>query len=90
MGKQQQAEQGLPENPVVAIVEQADGLMKIEGLQEDPNEDVYQKAMSILENYFPLEEDDAQLAANTGNNQFQFGAQMPQGGFNFGSMGGAP
>jgi len=89
MGKSQQAEQGLPENPVVALVEQADGLMKIEGLQEDPNEDVYQKAMSILENYFPLEDDDAEVTANTGNNQFQFGAQMPQGGFNFGNMGGA-
>lgn len=86
-GKQKQQEQGLPENPFATLVEQAEGLQKIEALQEDPNEDVYQKSMKLLENYFPLEDDDA-LADDSGNQNpgFQpFGAQMPQGGFNFGA-----
>merc|ERR1719313_26376 len=85
-GKQKQTEGGLPENPYVPLVETAEGLPKIEALQEDPNEDVYQKAMKILENYFPLEEDDAEIQADAPQ-QFQFGAEMPQGGFQFG---GAP
>merc|ERR1712066_1172184 len=85
MGKQKQQEQALADNPFAMLVEQADGLGKIEQLQEDPNEDVYQKAMKILENYFPLEEDDADIADDGGANQQQlFGAQVPQGGFTFG------
>merc|ERR1711957_418974 len=56
VGKAKQQENGLPENPCCALIEQADGLSKIEQLQEDSNESVYQKAMSILENYFPLED----------------------------------
>lgn len=81
VGKQKQQEQGLGENPFAMIVEQAEGLTKIEALQEDPNEDVYQKAMKILENYFPLEDDDGGIADVPA---MPFGAQMPQGGFNFG------
>merc|ERR1711972_894229 len=83
VGRQKQSEQGLSDNPFALLVEQADGLQKIESLQEDPNEDVYQKAMKILENYFPLEDDDAEIAEDMGNNNFQFGAQVPQGGFSF-------
>lgn len=91
VGKQHQQDNGLPDNQFAALVEQAEGLSKIEVLQEDPNEDVYQKAMKILENYFPLEDDDADLADDSGNaNQFQFGANVnvPQGGFTFGGQAG--
>eukprot|EP00931_Biecheleriopsis_adriatica_P102946 TRINITY_DN7784_c0_g1_i2.p1 TRINITY_DN7784_c0_g1~~TRINITY_DN7784_c0_g1_i2.p1 ORF type:complete len:535 (+),score=141.55 TRINITY_DN7784_c0_g1_i2:56-1660(+) len=84
VGKDLQAASGLAENPHATRVEQAEGLQKIEALQEDPNEDVYQKAMKILENYFPLEDDDADIGEDAGNN-FQFGAQVPTGGFQFGS-----
>merc|ERR1712190_172423 len=85
VGKQKQQEQAIADNPFAMLVEQAEGLQKIESLQEDPNEDVYQKAMKILENYFPLEEDDADIAEDMGGSQPQlFGAQVPQGGFNFG------
>jgi HEAT repeat protein len=88
VGKQKQQEMGQNENPFAVLVEQAEGLQKIESLQEDPNEDVYQKAMKILENYFPLEDDDTHLDDDTSRNNFQpaFGAQMPQGGFNFGGQ----
>merc|ERR1711979_141503 len=57
VGKTKQQSDGLPENPFATAVEQAEGLTKIEQLQEDPNEDVYAKAMKILENFFPLEDD---------------------------------
>jgi len=85
LGKQKQAENGTAENVVAGLIEQADGLTKIEQLQEDSNEDVYQKAMKILENYFPLEEDGIE-DGEAGQQQFGFGAAVPQGGFNFGGM----
>merc|ERR1712217_930984 len=81
-GKQTQQENGLGENPVVALVEHAGGLERIEALQEDPNEDVYQKAMRMLENYFPIADEDECATAGQ-STQFQFGAEVPQGGFNF-------
>mmetsp|Transcript_12229 Transcript_12229/g.28497 ORF Transcript_12229/g.28497 Transcript_12229/m.28497 type:complete len:549 (+) Transcript_12229:62-1708(+) len=88
VGKQRQVKQGMAENPFCALVEQADGLRQLEALQEDPNEDVYEKAMKILEGYFPLEEDDALIADDAAGApaQFQFGAQVPQGGFSFGGQ----
>jgi len=85
MGKAVQQEQGTQENLCCTLIEQAEGLSKIEGLQEDPNEEVYQKAMQILENYFPLEDDNADIADDAlAAQQFQFGASVPQGGFTFG------
>lgn len=83
-GAQGQAEKGLADNPYGLLIEQADGLQKIESLQEDPNEEVYEKAMKILESYFTLEDDGADVDGDAAAQQFQFGAQMPQGGFTFG------
>jgi len=83
-GKAQQQEQGLAENPCATVVEQAEGLAAIEALQEDPNEEIYQKAMNMLEAYFPLEDDHD--IAEDGPAQFNFGAEVPQGGFNFGGQ----
>merc|ERR1712187_65349 len=83
MGQHRQQEHGMPENPCCALIEHADGLSKIEALQEDPNEDVYLKAMDILEKYFDLEEDKADITDDSQEAlpQFQFGAQLPQEGF---------
>jgi len=84
-GKQKQAELGLAENPVASLIEQAEGLVKMEHLQEDPNEEVYKKVVHILENYFPIEDEDGDITENAaGTTGFSFGAQVPQGGFNFG------
>jgi len=89
-GQQKMQENGLPENPVVALVESAGGLQQLEALQEDPNEDVYHKAVRLLETYFPLEDDDDRVdvepigGAQPPQGGF-FGAQVPQGGFNFGA-----
>mmetsp|Transcript_110251 Transcript_110251/g.311026 ORF Transcript_110251/g.311026 Transcript_110251/m.311026 type:complete len:538 (-) Transcript_110251:183-1796(-) len=86
-GKLSQEEKGLPDNPCCALIEQADGLQKIEALQEDPNEEIYWKAMRLLENYFPLEDDKEDLADDTASGgKFSFGgAEVPKGGFNFGT-----
>lgn len=84
LGKQKAQEEGLAENPCCALVEQAEGLQAIEALQEDPNEEVYQKAMKMLESYFPLE-DDADIAEpGPAQDGGLFGAEVPAGGFNFG------
>jgi hypothetical protein len=80
VGKQKQQEAGLAENPFAMLVEQADGLQKFETLQDDHNEDVYQKAMKLLETYFPLE-DDADIDNDGG--ALPFGATVPDGGFHF-------
>jgi len=87
-GKVKQQENGMADNPCCALIEQAEGLTKIEQLQEDPNEDVYQKAMHILEGYFPLDDADGggDIADDAGRagQGLMFGATAPQGGFNFG------
>merc|ERR1719326_1745152 len=77
-GKTKQQENGLPENPCCALIEQADGLTKIEQLQEDPNEEVYAKAMHILEDYFPLDDaDGGDFADTTHDGGMAFGAGVP-------------
>jgi hypothetical protein len=79
IGKSQQEQNGLGENPIAVLVEQNEALQKIEDLQENSSEEVYQKAAKLLETYFEILEDDIGDAGN----QFQFGAAVPQGGFNF-------
>jgi hypothetical protein len=73
-------------NPFAQLVEDADGLDKIEALQEHQNEDLYEKAVSILETYFECEEgDDQNLAPQLAGNQYAFAAApaAQAGGFNF-------
>lgn len=50
--------------------------------------EIYQKAFDIIEHYFGLDEEDAQLApqVDPANQQFQFAApdqNMPMGGYSF-------
>merc|ERR1712137_120759 len=71
MGKQRQQEQNLAENPMAKLVEEAGGLQKIEQLQTDTSVDIYQKAVKILEGYFPIEDDDEDLP-DDGNNPLMF------------------
>mmetsp|Transcript_16550 Transcript_16550/g.22970 ORF Transcript_16550/g.22970 Transcript_16550/m.22970 type:complete len:519 (-) Transcript_16550:531-2087(-) len=64
-------------------IEEAEGLDKIEALQSHQNNDIYEKAVKILETYFAAEEDDTP-AVDTTQHAYQFGnAQVPQGGFKF-------
>jgi hypothetical protein len=58
------------------------------GPQEHSNEEIYQKAISLLEKYFGEEGDeDENLLPNVANGGFAFGGNGPAvvGGFNFGA-----
>ncbi|OUS48808.1 armadillo-type protein [Ostreococcus tauri] len=71
-------------NVFAQLVDEADGLEKIESLQNHTNNDIYEKAMRLLETYFGLEDDDAQnLLPEVQGDQFAFGAAAPTGGFQF-------
>lgn len=72
-------------NQFATIIEEVDGLDKIEQLQTHQNNDIYEKAVKILEVYFGGEEEDATLVPQMDANQqtYQFGANIPQGGFKF-------
>lgn len=74
-------------NAFAQMIDDAEGLEKIENLQSHDNNEIYEKSVKILETYW-LEEDDEQVmsgdAAPTG---FNFGGAdlpVPTGGFKFG------
>lgn len=61
-------------NVYAQMIDDAEGLEKIENLQSHDNNEIYEKAVKILETYW-LEEDDEALPP---------GDAVPQQGFNFG------
>ena len=78
-------------NPYARAIEAAEGLDKIEALQDHPGEDVYEKAVHILEAYYDADEGEDQNLApamDASQGQYAFGAVQPAatGGFNFGSV----
>uniref|UniRef100_A0A7S0QX25 Importin subunit alpha n=2 Tax=Pyramimonas obovata TaxID=1411642 RepID=A0A7S0QX25_9CHLO len=70
-------------------IDEAEGLDKIELLQNHTKDEIHEKAVKILERYFGFEdEDDQNLAPSVDPNvnQYNFsgsGFQAPEGGFNF-------
>jgi hypothetical protein len=84
-----EAQQGAsPSNPYTTFVDEAEGLDKLEQLQTHNNEEVYKKAVHILETYFGLDDDeDEQIAPEANQQGFVFQGQQPQqppGGYQFG------
>jgi len=77
------------DNAYADIVEECGGLDTLEELQRHENEEVYDKSVNILQNYFESEEDDGMGMAPTvdqNNGQFSFGSSNPSaaaGQFNF-------
>ncbi|PIN01020.1 Karyopherin (importin) alpha [Handroanthus impetiginosus] len=74
-------------NVFAQMIEDAEGLEKIENLQSHDNNEIYEKAVKILETYW-LEEEDEQLASVDAPPQsgFNFGGgdlPVPSGGFKF-------
>jgi len=77
-------------NEYAQYIDEAEGLDKIETLQTHSNNDIYDKAIKILETYFGMEDDEDQNLApqiDANAQQYQFGAPAaaPAGGFNFGA-----
>ncbi|TSK28229.1 Importin subunit alpha-7 [Bagarius yarrelli] len=59
-------------NPYCSLIEEAYGLDKIEFLQSHENQEIYQKAFDLIEHYFGVEEEDANLAPQVDENQQQY------------------
>lgn len=73
-------------NLFAQMIDEAEGLEKIENLQSHDNTEIYEKAVKILETYWLEEEDDAMAAGDSSG--FNFGDNsaggVPPGGFRFG------
>lgn len=76
-------------NVYAQMIDDAEGLEKIENLQSHDNNEIYEKAVKILETYW-LEEDDETVPPGDGAVQQQQGynfggggVPVPSGGFNF-------
>ncbi|KAL1118348.1 hypothetical protein V6Z11_D01G028700 [Gossypium hirsutum] len=86
VGEAEKATGAVEFNFCAQLIEDADGLEKIENLQTHDNSEIYEKAVKILETYW-LEEDEETLPPADGTQQsFQFGEnglQVPSGGFDF-------
>ncbi|OQR99072.1 importin alpha 1 subunit-like protein [Achlya hypogyna] len=76
VGHQQSEAQGEGENPMALVIEECDGVSKIQNLQYHHENDIYEKALSIIETYFGGvdEEDDVETAPAANANQFIFQA----------------
>ncbi|KAI7739890.1 hypothetical protein M8C21_026814 [Ambrosia artemisiifolia] len=73
-------------NYFAQLIDDAEGLEKIENLQSHDNNEIYEKAVKILETYWLDEEDEN--VADGAQTSFDFGGnnvQVPSGGFNFNS-----
>jgi len=77
------------ENQMAIFISEAEGLTKIEDLQQHSNNEIYERCIKILETYFGVE-DEAEMAAiapEMQGDQFGFGMdggpQPPAGGFDF-------
>jgi len=87
VGADIQASTGAAQNQMTVYVSEADGITKIEDLQQHSNNDIYEKCIKILETYFGAEDEEemAALAPTEAGGQFGFGMDttQPQGGFDF-------
>ncbi|KAK1279148.1 hypothetical protein QJS04_geneDACA007162 [Acorus gramineus] len=75
-------------NLYAQMIDEAEGLEKIESLQSHDNTEIYEKAVKILETYWLEEEDEAMPTGDAAPQQgFDFGGSgvaVPSGGFKFG------
>lgn len=72
-------------NLYAQLIDDAEGLEKIENLQSHDNNEIYEKAVKILETYW-LEEDEEPVVDGGAQPGFNFGGNnihVPSGGFNF-------
>ncbi|KAL8094499.1 hypothetical protein AgCh_036144 [Apium graveolens] len=73
-------------NVYAQLIDEAEGLEKIENLQSHDNNEIYEKAVKLLETYW-LDDDDEQLpGADAAQSELSFegnGPSVPSGGFSF-------
>ncbi|KAH9605948.1 hypothetical protein KSS87_012923 [Heliosperma pusillum] len=69
-------------NYYAQLIDEAEGLEKIENLQSHDNNEIYEKAVKILETYW-LEEEEETAPPSADDSQ-NWGVEAPSGGFNFG------
>ncbi|MCJ8729527.1 hypothetical protein PDJAM_G00107580 [Pangasius djambal] len=79
LGEQESKQNGTGINPYCALIEEAYGLDKIEFLQSHENQEIYQKAFDLIEHYFGVEEEDANIAPQVDQNQDQYIFQQHHG-----------
>lgn len=70
---------------IANMIEECDGMTKIEELQNHENVDIYKLAYDIIEQFFSDDADDANLAPQADENAFQFNqtSDIPNEGFKF-------
>lgn len=73
-------------NYYAQMIDEAEGLEKIENLQSHDNNEIYEKAVKILETYWLEEEEETAVpAADDSQAGFQmWNNEAPSGGFKFG------
>lgn len=87
---------GSGSNQMAVFISEAEGLSKIEDLQQHSNNEIYERSIKMLETYFGVEEEEemaaiapAVVSSDEGTGGFGFGmdlsggGQPPAGGFNF-------
>jgi len=75
-----------PVNPYAQLVVEADGVTKLEGMHSHRNNEIYSRAMSIINEFFEGDEVPEQLGPNvdtTGQLQFGMPSGAPAGGYGF-------
>ncbi|TVU22411.1 hypothetical protein EJB05_32105 [Eragrostis curvula] len=80
VGEQDKTSGATGDNVFAQMIDEAEGLEKIENLQSHDNNEIYEKAVKLLEVYWLDEEDDAMATA----------AEAPPGIFDFGQGGNPP
>lgn len=73
-------------NLCAQMIDEAEGLEKIENLQSHDNTEIYEKAVKILETYWLEEEDETMPSGDAAPSGFRFGNEqlsVPSGGFKF-------
>jgi importin subunit alpha-1 len=67
------------QNQMAIFISEAEGLNKIEDLQQHSNNDIYEKCIKILETYFGVEEEEEMAALAPAMEGGTFGFGMDQG-----------
>lgn len=87
VGQKEKDTSGAEYNDYARAIEAVGGLDKIETLQQHSNQEVYEKAVRILEVFFMADEEEEidGVVPDSSGAQFGFGVNSaPDGGFNFG------